>query len=344
MSKIIVLFEGSQLEFYNLELNKVEAIEKDDDLYVILPDDAFFFFQSDISSKRRVQRTIEAYAKTVFSTTSDVGFVRLFNPIVGYIVNDDKLSSLKENILEGATFITTPFLIYTYFYDNFVYVGNGICAAVSEGRLKFYMPGDENAAFERLTSNLEIVRYTKNDLLTKATQVIKSKSFRKISLSIGEKNKDGFENWKISRFAAIVFICLAFIVGEVLKYSTYSKELKKAHRNLNELYTKALGSTQYEDPFGVLLYKATYGQKNGSLSLTKLLYFLSKAKSGYGIKVNLISFSDGNLKIKGTIDSYKNLINYIKDLKKLIGKNIVIQNTSSKKNRLNFTLVCNEYG
>ncbi len=342
MSKVLGIYEDGEWEFYDTKLKKLENFSKGDELYLILPDNFFFFFQTDIVSKRRVNQTVKAYAKTLFSSVDNVGYVSLFNPIVGYTFKKEKLESLDDEILNAAAYITTPFLIFAYFMDSFAYVGNGVCAAVFEKRLKFYTVGDENVLLERLSSQVEIVKYNKLQTLENAIEIIKKREFKKINLSISGEER--FENWKIWRFAAVLLIAFLFIIGMVVRYSTYSKTLKMEKKRLDKLYYMALGGKRYSDPYGILLYKADYGQKESTISPTKLLYFLSKAKDGHNLNIDFISLSDDSLKIRGTIDSYKGLLNYVRELNKMTGKKFIVRNTSRKKGRLKFVLVGNLYG
>ena len=342
MSKVLGIYEQGEWEFYDTKLNRLENFSKGDELYLILPDNLFFFFQTDIVSKRRVNQTVKAYAKTLFSSVDRVGYVSLFNPVVGYVVQNEKLEALDGEILNTAAFITTPFLIYAYFMKSFAYVGDGVCAAVFEGKLKFYTIGDESVLFERLSTELEIVKFDKFQTLKKAVEIIKKREFKRIALSIS--NESGYENWKIWRFVAVFVVVFMFVVGMVIRYSVYSKELKITQKRLDKLYTVALGGKHYNDPYGVLLYKADYGEKESSISPTKLLYFLSKAKDGHDLNIDFITFSDGNLKIRGTINSYKDLLSYVRELNKMAGKRFVVRNTSRKKGRLKFVITGNLYG
>ncbi len=343
MSKIVGIFSEGKWEFYDFKLNKVENFSKGDELYLILPDNLFFFFQTDIVSKRRVAQTVKAYAKTLFPSAINVGYVNIFNPVVGYIFSKDKLKVIDDEMLNAAVFVTTPFLVYAFYKDNFAYIGNGVCAACIERKLKFYIVGDESTLFERLSADLEIVKFDKSKVIKKLVELIKKKSHKKIALSITEEA--GFENWKIWRFIAVFIITFFFVAGMIIRYTAYSRALSIAKNRLDKLYAMALGGKHYSDPYGVLLYKADYGQKGGSITPTKLLYFLSKAKNGYNLDVEFISFSNGSVKVKGVIDNYNELLSYIRKLKKMAGKEFVVRNTSSTKDgRLKFVLVGNLYG
>jgi len=342
MSKVLGIYEQGRWEFYDTKLNVLENFSSGDELYLILPDHFFFFFQTDIVSKRRVSQTVKAYAKTLFSSIDSVGYVSLFNPVVGYTFQKEKLKDLDDEILNAAAYITAPFVIYAYFMESFAYVGNGVCAVVFEKRLKFYTLGDESILFERLNSQLKIVKYDKLQTLKRAIEIIKSKDFKRIALSISDDKN--YENWKIWRFVAVFVIVLLFVVGMVVRYSTYSKELKKARKRLDKLYTVALEGKHYNDPYGVLLYKAEYGDKKSSISPTRLLYFLSKAKNSHNLNIDFITFSDGNLKIRGTISSYKDLLSYVKKLNRMTGKRFIVRSTSREKGRLKFVIVGNLYG
>lgn len=344
MSKIIALFENDELEFYNLNAERVEDIRDGDEVYLILPDDFVFLYQTEISTRRKTSQIVSAYAKTLFYDSGHLGYVRLFNPFVGYVIDKDKLSRLNDEILNRVVFASSSFLVYAYGEGDFAYLGNGVCALVSDGKLKFYAPGDESVLLERLSGEVKIVKYDKSDLLSKAKEIIENGSIKKIAIDIGNSGGLNFENWKIHRFIAVIVICLAFIGGEVFKYVSYSKDVKNAQHKLTMLYKKVLGNNNYADPYGMLLYKADYSQQSSPFSLTKMIYYLSKSKNGYNIDIDYISYSGEGLKIKGTIDNYKNLLGFVDSLDSLMKRKVVVQNTASENGKLNFSLVCNNNG
>ncbi len=341
MSKVIALFENDNLEFYNLNIEKIEELKDDDEIYLILPDDFIFLYQTEISTRRKTSKIISAYAKTLFYDYGLLGYIKLFNPFVGYAIDDEKLKKLDNEILSKVVFASSPFLIYAYGENNFSYLGNGVCSLVLDGRLKFYAPGDENVLLERLSGETKIVKYDKADMLSKVKEIIESGNIKKVAIDIGNSSGLNFENWKIYRFVAVIIICLAFIGGEVFKYASYSKDVKNAQRKLTMLYKKALGNNNYADPYGMLLYKADYSEQSSPFSLTKVIYYLSKSKGNYNVNIDYVSYSGEGLKIKGTIDSYKSLLSFVGRLSNLMKHKVVVQNTASKNGKLSFSLVCN---
>ncbi len=339
MSKVFAIVDGGNVEFYDTVFEKIDNIEKTDDIYLILPDDYFYFFQTEITTKRKTLQTVRAYAKTLFPNVDFVGYVRQFTPIVGYLLDKEKIERLDKSIVEKAILVTTPFLVYAQEKGDFGYVGRDICALVVDGKLKFYAFGDESTLVERLTKDVEIVKFDKKGVLEKLAKTIKNSNVKKIAMDIGNKDGTGFENWKIYRFVAVIVVCLAFVVGEGLRYASYSKEVKNAQKKLEALYKKALGDNQYTDPYGVLLYKADYSTQLNPFSLSKVLYCLSEAKNGYDLKIDYVSYSNGALKIKGSIDNYKDLLSFLNRLNGAMGRKLVVQNTSSKGGKLTFVLV-----
>lgn len=340
MSRIFAIMDNDNIEFYNGSLEKIDNIEETDDVYLILPDDYFYFFQTDIISKRKTLQTVRAYAKTLFTNIDFVGYVKQFTPVVGYLFNKEKVEQLDKGVVDRVVFVTTPFLVYAQEKGDFGYVGRNVSALVVDGKLKFYAFGDESTLIERLTKEVKIVKFDKKGVLEKLSEALKVGSFKRIALDIGNKSGIGFENWKIYRFVAVLVVCLAFVVGEGLRYASYSKEVKNTQKRLEELYRKALGNDQqYADPYGVLLYKANYSSQTDPFSLSKVLYYLSEAKDGYSLKVDYISYSNGTLKIKGSIDNYKNLLSFLDKLNNIMGRKLVVQNTSSKGGKLTFVLV-----
>ncbi len=339
MSKVFAIVDGSDIEFYDVTLEKIDNIEETDDIYLILPDNYFYFFQTEITSKRKTLQTIRAYAKTLFFNVDFVGYVRQFTPFVGYLLDKEKIEQLDESVVERAVFVTTPFLVYAQEKRDFGYVGQDVCALVVDGMQKFYAFGDESTLVERLTKDVEIVKFDKKVVLERLAKTVKNGNVKRIALDIGNEAGIGFENWKIYRFVAIFVVCLAFVVGEGLRYASYSKDVKSAQKKLEALYKKALGNNQYADPYGVLLYKADYSSQSNPFSLSKVLYYLSKAKDGYDLKIDFVSYSNGALKIKGSIDNYKNLLSFLDRLNNAMGRKLVVQNTSSKGGKLTFVLV-----
>ncbi len=341
MSKVIALFENDKLEFYNLNLEKIEDVKDGDEIYLILPDNFVFLYQTEISARRKTSQIISAYAKTLFYDYGHLGYVKLFNPFVGYSIDSEKLNKLDNEILSKVVFVSSLFLIYAYTESDFAYLGNDVCSLVSDGRLKFYAPGDESVLLERLSGETKIVKYDKVDLLSRVKEIIENGNIKKVAIDIGNNSGLNFENWKIYRFVAVIIICLAFIGGEAFKYASYSKDIKNAQQKLTMLYKKALGSNNYADPYGMLLYKADYSEQSSPFSLTKVIYYLSKAKGKYKVNIDYVSYSGEGLKIRGTIDSYKNLLGFVGKLNNLMKHKFVVQNTSSKNGKLSFSLVCN---
>ena len=344
MSKIIALFEDNKFEFYNLNIEKVENVSDRDEIYLILPDNFVFLYQTEISTRRKTSQIIYAYAKTLFYNPGHLGYVKLFNPFVGYTIDDDRLSELDNEILSKTVFVSVPFLIYAYNKSDFAYLGDGICALVSGSKLKFYASGDESVLLERLSGETKVVKYDKFDLLSKAKGVIENGSIKKIAIDIGKSNSLNFENWKIYRFVTVIIICLAFIGGEAFRYASYSKDVKNTQLKLFTLYEKALGNNNYSDPYGMLLYKADYSEQNSPFSLIKVIYYLSESKNGYNVNIDSVSYSGEGLKIKGTINNYKNLLSFVNRLNNLMKHKITVQNTASENGKLSFSLVCNSNG
>ncbi len=351
MNEVIAFLNKETVEFYNKkgELTDCENID-DCVIYAVLPDDYFFFFQSEIETKRRAQLTIEAYANSTFPVEDNfVGYVSGITPLIGYICFLNKIPDRFQDILEKAKVITTPFVVYlNKNSDNsFFYEGNGICAIYYDSEIKHYTPADECLIKQRIQEygGIKKIAYSKENVIRNISDLVSSNTIDKAHIPVNRLTKKGFEGWKIYRFALIFAALFLFILGGVLRYSFYKKELNRVDKKIEILYKQALGKKHYNDPYGVLLYKAESSSSNAyNISPIKLLYALSEAKSGSNIKINYMAFAKSRIKIVGEINNYTTLVQYTNRVNKILGKKFTIQNTSFKKGKLMFTLLYKTVG
>lgn len=343
--EVIAFLNEDSIEFYDKTGRITDCSDLDKCyIYAVIPDEYFFFFQSEIVSKRRAYLTIEAYAKSTFPVNNGfVGYVSGFLPLIGYFFFLDKIPEEFKNILEKADVITTPFAVYLHINSkkSFIYEGESVCAIYDDSGLKHYTLGDECLIEERVEKDkqFEKIKYSKQKLINNINSLIVSKSAHRIHLPVSKGSKIGFESWKISRFILLGVALLVFIIGGVLRYSSYSSELKLINKKIDVLYKKALGNKHYSDPYGVLLYKAESSSTNsGGIPPLKLIYALSKAKESAKVKIDYLSFDRNGIKIRGKIDSYASLVKYAQNLNNIIGKKFTIQSSSSKNGKLLFTL------
>ncbi len=345
MSELIAFFGEKDVEFFDINGKKVDCDKPErHTIYAILPDKYFFFFQSDIISKRRAYLTIEAYAKSIFPLERGfVGYIGDLLPLIGYVCFFDKIPSRFMSILEYAKIITTPFSIYLQAYASkqFIYKSDEVCSVYYNSKLKHYIFGDECFISQKddIPSNMEKINCSKEETIKKLLSFISSNSLHKVNLPINKDTKGGFEEWKIYRFMLLAVATLIFITGGILRYSYYKKELSGINRRIEAVYKKALGDKHFNDPYGVLLYKAEYVNDGGySIEPLSLLYALSKAKNSYKVQIDYISFGKNGIKITGKINNYTSLAGYADKISAILSKKFVIQNTSSKKRGLVFTL------
>jgi len=343
--EVIAFLNEDKIEFYDKTGKTIDCLDLDKCyIYAVLPDEYFFFFQSEIVSKRRAYLTIEAYAKSTFPVNNGyVGYVPGFLPLMGYFFFLDKIPKKFINIIEKADVITTPFAVCLHINSkkSFIYEGKSVCAVYDNSGLKHYTLADECLIEERVKNNkaFEKIKYSKQELINSINSLAASNSSHKIHLPISKGSKTGFESWKISRFVLLAIALLVFIIGGVLRYSSYSNELKLINEKTAVLYKKALGNKHYSDPYGVLLYKASsFSANSGNVSPLKLIYALSKAKDGSRVKIDYISFDRNGIKIRGKIDNYASLVKYVQSLNDFLAKKFTIQSSSSQNGKLLFTL------
>ena len=346
MNKEVIAFLNKDgVEFYDRDGKRTDCSDLDKCyIYALLPDEYFFFFQSEIVSKRRAYLTIEAYAKSTFPINNGfVGYVPDFLPLIGYFFFSDKIPEEFAHIIEKADVITTPFAVYLHINSkkSFIYEGKSVCAIYDNSGLKHYTLGDECLIEERIENSkkFEKIKYSKQKTINNINSLAASKSVHKTHLPVSKGSKTGFESWKISRFVLLAAALLVFIAGGILRYSSYSSELKLINKKIDVLYKKALGNKHYSDPYGVLLYKAeSSSASSGGISPLKLIYALSKSKDGGQVKIDYLSFDRNGIKIRGKIDNYASLVKYAQNLNNLLAKKFTIQSSSSKNGKLLFTL------
>ncbi len=340
MSEVIALLSDDGFEYYDTDGNKIEPakLEKQK-LYAILPDRFFFFFQTDINAKRRSLAAVEAFARSTFPVENGfVGHLKGYTPLIGYIYLKEKETDQIADIIRIATVVTSPFAIYLESFKNrsFIYKSSDICAVYSEKVLISYTPGDCQKDQIEKPEDYENIEYSQDELFKLLKRLIAEKRIRDVALATSKRSSIG--EWKVHRFILLAIAALAFIAGGILRYSAYQKELKTQRARLENLYKKALGGKKYADPYGVLLYKAKSASYSASITPTKLLFALSKAKNGYDIVVDYISYSNGEARINGKASNYATLVGYVDTLNRILNGKVSIQNTSSYKGKLKFTL------
>ncbi len=340
MSEIVALVENGQINYYDTDGNRIEPKKTGKStLYLILPDEFFFFFQTDIEAKRGAISAVEAYAKSTFPLEiGSVGYIRETKPLIGYLYLKDKETPEIAELIKTASLVTTPFLVYfnAFRKEPFIYRSERICAACRDGALLFYKPGEcpedksyDTEGFKRLQPNRE-------ELFRLLKRIIHSKEKAKIAITTGRRIN--ISEWKLHRFALIALALILLLGGEVLRYVSYNRELNYQQEKLKELYKKALGNKHYTDPYGVLLYMAKGTGYSRSITPTRLLYYLSKAKNGYDIVIDKLTYANGNIHIEGSSKSYAAVAGYVEALRKIMNRQVNIQNTESSNGKLRFTL------
>ncbi len=345
MNDVVAFIDKDDVFFYDKHGNTLVCDDLDNCvLHTVLPDEFFFFFQSDITSKRKAHITVEAYAKSIFPVENAfVGYMSDTLPLIGYICFYDKIPEKIMHILEKSKTVITPFAIYfnKFKESGFVYKGQSVWGVYDKGNLQCYGMGDK-CPIEKddISNKVKQVDYVKEDVLKLMWDMISSNSTQKINLPVTRNTQNGFENWKISRFVLIVVMLLLFIAGGVFRYSYYKKELTHINHKIALLYKKALGDKHYTDPYGVLLYKADSANASGyAIAPMELFYAISKAKANENIKIDYVSFDNNGIKIEGKADNYASVVKYADNINALLKKKFIIQNTSYANGKLLFGLV-----
>ncbi len=344
MSDIIGIFTPDSVEYFTTGGTPIKPRDiPKGKLIAVLCDEYFFFFQTEIASKRKARLTVMAYAKSNFPIDGYVGYLKGSLPLIGYIAFSDRIPETTRRILRKAKIITSPFAL-TYVAEkkrSFIYNYGDICAACRDGRLLYYTKGDACELKQRDSNieNLPLINPDKNRIVELAARLIEEKRIRAAHLPIDGSSAGVLDEIKPMKFVLIGFFTLVVIAANILKYEAYKRQLNGIRTKLNMLYLKALGNKHYSDPFGVLLYKASVSNAEGSSSSPlSVLYRLSKAKDGFRITIDRIEFANGNLKIEGVTDNYANLARYVEAANRLLGKKLIIQNTQATKNGLSFVL------
>ena len=347
MDEVIALLEEEKIEFYNLEGEKIECNNLENyTFYTILPDEYFFFFQTNIESKRKASQTIKAFAKSIFPIEDEnfIGYVPFLIPLIGYIFFTHKISEEHARILNLSKITTTPFILHLNAHkdESFIYNGKNVCALYQDRELKYYTISDLCPPEDREQPIDEnIIKYSKEDTINLLIEAISSKKIANIHIPTNDEARFSISRSTII-YTSIIFILLFFLMaGDIVKYTYYKKQLDRINIKINNIYEKALGKKHYSDPYGVLLYKANYSSSaTYDIDPLKLMYALSKAKGNLNITIDYLSFdSSGSVKISGKASGYDAITNYSKAVSDILSKTFTIQNTSSKNGKLIFTMV-----
>ncbi len=346
MSELVAVLKDNKWQFYNRKLEEFEPENLDDyTVYAILPDDFFFFFQTDITAKRHIRNTVWAYANSNLPVGDNyIGYIKRTSPVIGYVFFKDKLNDDIKYVIEKASTVTTFFNMYSILHSSeFIYVGDTVSASFADGKLEYFLKGNEGAVLERLDSpeQYEIIhREVDEKDVEKFFDIIDKKSLLEIELSIENDESKGVVEKNIAKIVMVAAAVLLVVIGGVFRYEGYKQELFSANTALSNLYEKALGNKKYNDPYGMLLYKAYKGKSNGgSFSPLRLLYTLSRAKGKRNIKIDYIVYSENSgLEIKGEIDNYADLVDFVKTLNGKLHYTLNIKNTFFKNKRLKFSI------
>ena len=344
---VIIVARQEEVEFSNSEGEKIttENLSSFKKIYLVLPDRAFFFFQTEIVAKRP-KRAVEAFAKSNFPQNwSFTGYVKDTFPVIGYLFFKDRVPQKIHELLARADIITTPFRIsWVKKKDNFLYKGDKISACIKEGKLIFYGPEKDPKCTDADVIELKDTKQIITSLLETLND---PKAKDSLHLDVGEK-KNPLSLLK--PYMDTITVCsLAIIMtvsGSFLRYRAHAVRIQHLQKSIEDIYKKVFGPKLPTDPYGMLLFKAQKGSKSSSLSPLKLLYLLSKAGDPGDITVERLSISKNTgVKIEGSCANYNVLVDYVKRINQLITEcPITIESTSQKRDKLRFTLRCSKKG
>ncbi len=341
------IYEDKGNKWYFLDEN-LQEISKDQlkakKIYAILPDKWFFFFQTDIIPSRKAYNIINAYAKSTFPyEKGKINFLKNSNPIIGYIFQGE-IENIKD-ILDKASIITNFFTIALFSEKKpFIYLNNSIAAICSNERIESYFKGDLNAIKKRVKNidlyNIIDIEKDKQKILANLLELIKQKKDKNIKLHIFEKDQYNFLNKYFSLILSAFLILILIFWGNFLKYRAYCKQANILTEKLQEIYNKAFHGKKYQDPYGMLLYLAKKYENSQRKKLTPLeiIYSLSKYKK-QSLEINYLSYNKNELKIKGIVNDYKTLLNFISDINNSLNIDAKIEQTKNKNGFLEFNII-----
>lgn len=146
MTDVLIVATEQEIAVYDKQLQnlKLDDIPEEAKVYVVLPDNVFFFFQTDIVAKKPT-KPLQAFAQSNFPKYWDaIGYVKGTQPVVGYVVIKSRMPEDIMKFINKAQLITTPFMLaWAKGEDNFLYRGCYITACVEDGRLKYYGPEED---------------------------------------------------------------------------------------------------------------------------------------------------------------------------------------------------------
>ena len=320
--------------------SKIEYHGDGSDLILVLPDDAFFFFQTDIVAKKP-REPVEAYATSNFPTVNvRVGYVKGTSPAVGFLFFSERVSEDVFEIAAKAKVVTSFFRIaWIYYVDNFFYTCGKIRAVVRDGRLLYY--GKGLPPFD--VSDLEKVKFDdKAKVVQCLKEILGKEGFSKLDLGIVDRDTLGGYLKKLSWWMAAAFLAVFFSVGGMfLRYKAYVRKAEAVERKLSSLYERALGRKDYRDPYGLLLYKASAASGKGE-EVLRFLYALAKAHKKSLVVERILYIKGSGFKVSGVCKGYDDLTSFVDEAsKKLDGLcSLRVKNTSKKSGELRFTLIC----
>ncbi len=320
------------------------------ELCLILPDEFFYFFQTPINTRKRLKETLLAYTKNIFPIKQEVsvGYLQNIMPAVGYIF---KKREVGVELLKRASLVTTPFLIEYVLCsfkkgEPFVYESESIISIVDQqGEItRYYLKKEKDKYKGQILKQYpyKLVNPTKTEVAEDFFQIIKEKHIKRIlHLKVADPPDI---SWKRCVFTGIAMFLITLIcfMGGYFRYRTYVNNLDQITSKINDLYHRALNGKDCIDPYGMLLYKAKVCSSGHGLSPLKLLFVLSKAKDGY-IQIDTISYRDKVYNVKGKANSYEDLVNYVKRLKKLNIQAKILntkKEVGTKQTNLRFEILC----
>jgi len=340
--RVVAVYEKERWIFYNErgEEVKLQKIE-DKKIYIILPDDFFYFFQTDILPKRRVKQTINAYAKTLFPLEDAyIGYLKGTNPVIGYAFLGD-IKKIKD-LLDKAEVVTTGFVInYVLHPGAFIYIGPTV-TAISNGHILGYFKGDYKTAKKRVANlqDYEVIDVAEDpkQCVTSFFKLLQQKKEKAVHLPVAEIGTESNIRKNILFLIGLGLFISLFFAGNYFRYKSYLSELQAIDSKLETIYKKAFGGKKYQDPYGMLLYKATQVEKHTGIKPLELIFALSKAKQDQ-VKIDYLSYDKQSFKIKGVIKDYDNLLRYLSALNNLLGVEAKIEKTKNKNGTLEFSIV-----
>ncbi len=340
MSEVVIaVLQNGAWQFYNEKIEPINPKRLDGKkIYAILPDNLFYFFQTEITARKRITETVRAYAKNCFplEETDFVGYVKT-KPILGYIF---KREINGQELIKKASLITTPLLIqFVLKHSPFIYAANGIVAIVNNGLLR-YLPGDEDTARELLKgidSPYTLITPDIKDTIKGLIKAQKAKKTKLLHLNVMDTPSISVTK-SITLGISMLILIIFCLTGGILRYKVATSRLKNLSQRIEAIYEQAFKGKSYPDPYGMLLYKARSCSLQKGIPPLRLLYILSQAQNGR-LNIDLISYKEGKYELKGQTEDYDRLVKYVNALKRLKVKAKIL-NTTSKGGKLKFSIMC----